>query len=107
MNKIYMDHEATNPLHPEVLDAMLPFFKENYGNPLSLYEPGMIAREAIEKIVKDKHQLRIQDDVEFRQGDIVVHDNAVAYRLDFDTRVTLTVIFDRDGNYLSFFDNHH
>ncbi len=58
--------------------------------------------EAIEKIVKEKHQLRIQDDVEFRQGDIVVYDNAVAYKLDFDVKVTLTVLFDRDGNYLSF-----
>jgi len=48
MDKIYMDHVATNPLHPEVLDAMLPFFKEHYGNPLSLYEPGIRAREAIE-----------------------------------------------------------
>jgi hypothetical protein len=58
--------------------------------------------EAIEKIVKEKHQLRIQDDVEFRQGDIVVYDNTVAYKLDFDAKVTLTVLFDRDGNYLSF-----
>jgi len=48
MDKIYMDHVATNPLHPEVLDAMLPFFREHYGNPLSLYEPGIKAREAIE-----------------------------------------------------------
>jgi cysteine desulfurase len=48
MNKIYMDHVATNPLHPEVLDAMLPYLKENFGNPLSLYEYGMKAREAIE-----------------------------------------------------------
>ena len=58
--------------------------------------------EAIEKIVKEKHQLRIQDDVEFRQGDIVVYDNTVAYKFDFDVKVTLTVLFDRDGNYLSF-----
>ena len=58
--------------------------------------------EAIEKIVKEKHQLRIQDDVEFRQGDIVVYDNTVAYKLDFDVKVTLTVLLDRDGNYLSF-----
>ncbi|MBI5407853.1 MAG: cysteine desulfurase [Nitrospirae bacterium] len=48
MKKIYLDHVATNPLHPEVLDAMLPYFKEHYGNPLSIYEPGMKAREAIE-----------------------------------------------------------
>lgn len=48
MKKIYMDHVATNPLHPEVLDAMMPYLKEHYGNPMSLYETGMKAREAIE-----------------------------------------------------------
>ena len=48
MKTIYMDHVATNPLDPEVLDAMMPFLKENYGNPLSLYQPGIKAREAIE-----------------------------------------------------------
>ena len=48
MKTIYMDHVAANPLHPEVLDAMLPYFRENYSNPLSLYEPGIKAREAIE-----------------------------------------------------------
>jgi cysteine desulfurase len=49
MKQIYLDHVATNPLLPEVLDAMMPYFKENYGNPLSIYEPGMKAREAIEQ----------------------------------------------------------
>lgn len=48
MKKIYLDHVATNPLHPDVLGAMMPFLNENYGNPLSLYEPGLKAREAIE-----------------------------------------------------------
>lgn len=48
MKEIYMDHVATNPVHPEVLDAMLPYFKEHFGNPLSIYEPGIKAREALE-----------------------------------------------------------
>ncbi|MDH4028568.1 MAG: aminotransferase class V-fold PLP-dependent enzyme [Nitrospirota bacterium] len=48
MKTIYMDHVATNPMHPEVLDAMIPYLREHYGNPLSMYEPGMVAREAIE-----------------------------------------------------------
>ncbi|RJQ50699.1 MAG: cysteine desulfurase [Nitrospiraceae bacterium] len=48
MNKIYLDYVATNPLHPEVFEAMAPYFKEHFGNPLSIYEPGMHAREAIE-----------------------------------------------------------
>jgi cysteine desulfurase len=48
MKKIYMDYVATNPVHPEVLDTMLPYLREDFGNPLSLYEPGMKARQAIE-----------------------------------------------------------
>ena len=48
MKKIYMDHVATNPLHPEVLDVMMPYFKEEYGNPLSLYQPGFNARKVID-----------------------------------------------------------
>lgn len=49
MRKCYFDHVATNPLQPEVLEAMMPYFKENFGNPLSVYDLGMNAREAIEK----------------------------------------------------------
>ena len=56
---------------------------------------------AIESIFKEKHHLRIQDDVEYRQGDIVVHNNQVAYQLDFDVKVTLSILFDRSGKYLS------
>ncbi|MEF9427478.1 MAG: cysteine desulfurase, partial [Candidatus Mariimomonas ferrooxydans] len=48
MKEIYMDHVATNPVHPEVLEAMLPYYREDFGNPLSIYGPGMKAREAIE-----------------------------------------------------------
>lgn len=55
----------------------------------------------IEKIVKNRHRLKIQDDIDYRQGDLIVHDNQVAYKLDFDVKMTLSVIFDRDGNYLS------
>ncbi|MEW6715230.1 MAG: aminotransferase class V-fold PLP-dependent enzyme, partial [Nitrospirota bacterium] len=48
MKTIYMDHVGTNPLHPEVLEEMLPYFKDNFANPLSLYEPAVKAKEAIE-----------------------------------------------------------
>jgi cysteine desulfurase len=48
MKKHYVDHVATNPLHPDVLKAMMPYFTEEFGNPLSVYEYGMKAKEAIE-----------------------------------------------------------
>jgi cysteine desulfurase len=48
MKKIYLDHVATNPLHPEALEAMIPYLKEEFGNPLSVYEYGMRAKTAIE-----------------------------------------------------------
>lgn len=49
MKKYYFDHVATNPLHPGAFDAMLPYFKEEFGNPLSVYEYGSRAKEAIEE----------------------------------------------------------
>lgn len=57
MKTIYLDNVATNPLHPEVLEAMLPYFRELYGNPLSLYAPGIKAREAVEKAREDTASL--------------------------------------------------
>ncbi len=45
----YFDHVATTPLRPEVLDAMMPYFREEFGNPLSIYPLGTEAREAVEK----------------------------------------------------------
>jgi len=47
--RIYLDHNATTPLHPEVLEAMLPFFREFHGNPSSIHAEGSRAREAIDE----------------------------------------------------------
>ncbi len=44
---IYLDHNATTPVAPEALDAMLPFFTEHYGNPSSEHALGWAADEAI------------------------------------------------------------
>lgn len=47
--RCYFDHVATNPLDPRVFEAMLPYFKEEFGNPQSVYDLGVRAKEAIEK----------------------------------------------------------
>lgn len=45
---IYLDYAATTPLEPSVLEAMLPAFGENYGNPASLHRAGQRARRSVE-----------------------------------------------------------
>lgn len=49
MKRIYFDHAAATPLHPQVLDAMLPYLKEEFGNPSSLHSFGQSAKGAIEE----------------------------------------------------------
>ncbi|HCF89715.1 MAG TPA: cysteine desulfurase NifS, partial [Firmicutes bacterium] len=44
--RIYMDHAATTPLHPEVLAAMMPYLTELYGNPSSIHSFGRETRQA-------------------------------------------------------------
>src|ERR671919_717404 len=40
---VYLDHAATTPVRPEVLEAMLPFFSDRYGNPSSIYSVALAA----------------------------------------------------------------
>ena len=49
MKTIYMDHSATTPVRAEVVEAMLPFFGEAYGNASSVHGPGRRAHEALEE----------------------------------------------------------
>jgi len=49
MRKVYLDHIAATPLHPEALEAMRPFLGEAYGNPQSLHAAGLEAQEAVEE----------------------------------------------------------
>ncbi len=47
--RCYFDHMATTPLDPRVFDAMLPYLKDEFGNPQSVYDLGVRAKEAVEK----------------------------------------------------------
>jgi cysteine desulfurase len=49
MKRIYLDHNATTPIRPEVLAAMLPYLTEEYGNASSIHGYGQNAREAVEQ----------------------------------------------------------
>ena len=49
MGRIYLDYAATTPTHPEVVEAMLPYFSEVFGNPSSIYTCGQEAKGAIEE----------------------------------------------------------
>ena len=49
MNQIYLDYNATSPVRPEVLEVMLPFYKEQFGNPSSVHWAGRQVSGALEK----------------------------------------------------------
>jgi len=47
--RVYLDHNASTPVHPEVLAEMLPYFAELYGNPSSIHAFGREAREGLDQ----------------------------------------------------------
>ena len=48
VHRVYLDNSATTPVAPEVVEAMIPYFDQWYGNPSSLHEEGQRARQAVE-----------------------------------------------------------
>ena len=70
MLPVYLDHAATTPVAPEVLQAMLPFFDRAFGNPSAIYTIGQEAREAVEHAREQVAQLvnADADDVYFTSG---------------------------------------
>jgi cysteine desulfurase len=48
MNRVYLDFNATTPVEPRVLDAMLPYFSAEFANAASIHTPGQKARAAVE-----------------------------------------------------------
>jgi cysteine desulfurase len=47
--RVYLDHNASTPVHPEVLAEMLPYFEEVYGNPSSIHGFGREARDGLDQ----------------------------------------------------------
>src|SRR5580658_7978105 len=63
MNRVYLDYNATTPVDPQVVDAMLPYFSADFANASSIHTPGQRARAAVETareqvaaLIGSKHQ---------------------------------------------------
>jgi len=52
MRHVYLDYSATTPVKEEVVKEMIPYFTEKFGNPSSLYSPGLEAKEGLDKARK-------------------------------------------------------
>ncbi|WP_137788780.1 cysteine desulfurase family protein [Bacillus sp. E(2018)] len=48
MKNVYLDHAATSPVHPEVIEEMIPFLTEHFGNPSSIHQYGRQTRKALD-----------------------------------------------------------
>ena len=55
---------------------------------------------AIERLFQEKYNLKLRDDVVYKNGDMVIHNNQIAYELNFDVTLSFSVLFDRKGECL-------
>jgi cysteine desulfurase len=96
-NPIYLDHNATTPVLPEVVDAMLPYLREHFGNPSSGHVYGARARSAVARAREQVAALLgcDADEVVFTSGGIEANNLAirgVAEALDSRRHVVTTAI---------------
>ncbi len=56
---------------------------------------------AIEEIFLKEHNLGIEEDIVYKSGDIVAFKDQIAYKLEFEVKVNLSVLLDRNGDYLA------
>lgn len=57
--------------------------------------------DVIEQMLLDKHNFEVQDDIEYEDGNLIVYNNEIAYKFNFQIKVPLSVIFNRSGECLS------
>ena len=53
--------------------------------------------DVIEQMLVHKHNFEVQDDIEYQDGNLIVYNNEIAYKFDFQIKVPLSVIFNRSG----------
>ncbi|NIR15011.1 MAG: aminotransferase class V-fold PLP-dependent enzyme, partial [Desulfobacterales bacterium] len=49
MKRVYLDHASATPVRKEVMEAMLPYFEERFGNPSTVYDLGSEVKDVIEE----------------------------------------------------------
>jgi cysteine desulfurase len=77
---VYLDHIASTPVAQEVIDAMLPYFREHFGNPTSLHSFGQVAKKAINNAREKVAQLinaNSPEEVVFTSGGIEANNLAI------------------------------
>jgi len=77
---VYVDHIATTPVAEEVLEAMLPYFREKFGNPTSLHSFGQEAKKAVERAREQVARLinaNIPEEIIFTSGGIEANNLAI------------------------------
>jgi cysteine desulfurase len=79
MTPIYLDYNATTPLDPAVVDAMLPYLREHYGNPSSTHSLGKTAHNAVEQARQQVVQLigAQPDEIVFTGGGTEASNHAI------------------------------
>jgi cysteine desulfurase len=97
MTPVYLDHNATTPVDPGVLKAMLPYLRDDFGNPSSAHAYGVRAREAVEAARAEVAALigATPDEIVFTSGGTEASNMAIrgAVRIDGNRRdiVTTTI----------------
>ena len=77
---VYLDHIASTPVAQEVIDAMLPYFREHFGNPTSLHSFGQVAKKAINNAREKVAQLinaNSPEEIVFTSGGIEANNLAI------------------------------
>jgi cysteine desulfurase len=79
MTPIYLDYNATTPIDPRVVEAMLPFIDRHFGNPSSSHALGVTAKKAVEKARRQiAEMLHCQaDEVIFTSGGSESNNHAI------------------------------
>ncbi|MCS7169259.1 MAG: aminotransferase class V-fold PLP-dependent enzyme, partial [Candidatus Kapabacteria bacterium] len=92
--RVYLDHSATTPVDPEVVEAMLPWFREHFGNASSVHAWGRRARVAVEEAREEIASLIGAHPAElvFTSGGTEAN-NAILKSCCVESRLTDTVVY--------------